>query len=155
MIYRYKGECVYDVSGRSSDSFIDNNGNLVYLFDIETQIEHVEGVREAEVIAVTIDNKKVPIAHIVLENGADRDSVVRVVDAKLRATLDNENAIPYAYKIRESFSTSPISGKRDYAILQYETDGFLKVKGDGEIASIDINSSESKCRNELLHSNIK
>ena len=39
--YQYGGKDVYEVSGRAKDSFIDENGNMVYLFDIETKIEDI------------------------------------------------------------------------------------------------------------------
>lgn len=155
VLYRYNGNCVYDVSGRRSDSFIDENGKMVYLFDIETKVEDVEGVREAEVIALTINKKKVPIVHFVLKNGYNQQSVVIAVDAKLKSICENKSSIPYAYKVRGSFSTSPISGKRDYAILCYETDGFIQVMDDGTLSSITLDSAESKVKNELLLSDIR
>lgn len=153
--YRYNGKPVYEVSGRSSDSFIDENGETVYLFDIENEIEVVEGVKEAEVIALTIEGKKCPIAHMILDAETNQDDVIREVDLRLKSSFKNPHAIPYAYKIRQSFSTSPISGKRDYAILQYDTEGFLKVNEEGTINSCDIESSESRVQNDLLYSNIK
>ena len=50
--------------------------------------------------------------------------------------------MPYAYKVRNKFSTSPISGKRDYAILQYETDGFYRVDENNTLQSVSLNKEE-------------
>ena len=155
--YQYKGQDVYEVSGRASDSFVDENGNVVYLFDIETAVEDIKYVNQAEVVAVTLeDGKKVPIVHIVLDNNAKKaaDEIIKVIDATLRKDQDNPNAIPYAYKVRDSFETSPISGKRDYAILRFETDGFVGFDQNGNLVPMTINSKESQEKNDLLKSKI-
>ena len=46
--------------------------------------------------------------------------------------------MPYAYKVRKAFSTSPLSGKRDYAILQYEKDGFYMFDDRGRIVPTNL-----------------
>ena len=153
--YKYNGQNVYEVSGRKSDSFIDANGNIVYLFDIENAVEEVEGVREAEVISVTIESKKVPVVHVIPTKAHQKDieSLILKIDKKLRISSENKNAIPYAYKIRDSFSTSPISGKRDYAILQYERDNFIRIIED-KIEYCTIESEECRQKNALVFSKI-
>ena len=150
------GRDIYEVSGRSTDSFIDENGKVVYLFDIENKIEDIKYVQQAEVVSLTIDDKKVPVVHIILDKNAKSQAldIIRVIDATLRKDCKNENEIPYAYKVRDSFATSPISGKRDYAILKYETDGYLKFDEDGNLVPIEILSKESQENNELLRSKI-
>ena len=154
--YQYNGKKVYEVSGRKNDSFIDENGKVVYLFDLETKVEDIKYVREAEAVALTIDGKKVPIIHIVIDKNAKKmaKEILKLIDISLKKDNDNSNAIPYAYKIRDSFDTSPISGKRDYAVLQYETDGYLKFNDEGELETVEIISEESKKQNELLKSKI-
>ena len=154
--YEYNGEDVYEVSGRSSDSFIDEDGNVIYLFDIETMVEEINYVDQAEVVALTVDGKKVPIVHVVLNEKVKNmaEDVLKIIDLTLKKELKNPNAMPYAYKVRNSFATSPISGKRDYAILKFETDGYVKFNDAGALESINIISEESKEQNELLHSNI-
>ena len=128
----------------------------VYLFDIETKVEDVKSVREAEVIALTLEGKKVPVVHVVLNKEAKNkeESVLKTIDLTLKSSLDNGNAIPYAYKVRDSFTTSPISGKRDYAILAYETEGYVRFDEQENIIPIRINSEESKKNNDLIHSKI-
>ena len=154
--YQYQGKDVYEVSGRASDSFVDEKNNIVYLFDIENQVEDIKYVNQAEVVAVTVGNKKVPIVHVILDKKAKKisEDIIRLIDATLKTNLDNPNAVPYAYKIRDSFETSPISGKRDYNILKYETDGFLKVYEDGSVVPIIIDSKESREQNDLVKSRI-
>ena len=155
--YQHDGKNVYEVSGRASDSFVDENGNVVYLFDIENQVEDIQYVNQAEVVSVTLDDgKKVPIVHVILDKKARRigEDIIKLIDATLKVNIKNSNAIPYAYKLRDSFATSPISGKRDYAILKYETDDFLKVDENGDIIPITIDSKESKESNDLVKSRI-
>lgn len=154
--YQQDSKDVYEVSGRSNDSFIDENGNVIYLFDIENKVEDVKYVNQAEVISLTIDGKKVPIVHIVLDKKAKalQEEVVKLIDTTLRTNITNINEIPYAYKVRDNFDTSPISGKRDYAILAYETDGYLKIDEKGDLISIKIISEESKTNNDLVKSKI-
>ena len=154
--YQYEGKDVYEVSGRSSDSFVDDNGNVVYLFDIETKVEDVKYVQQAEVVALTVNGKKVPVVHVILNKKAKLvpEDVLRVIDTTLKNDNDNPNSIPYAYKIRESFDTSPISGKRDYAILKFETDGYYRFNEYGILEQVEIVSEESKEKNDLLHSKI-
>lgn len=146
VLYQYNGQDVYGVLGRKNDSFIDENGNIVYLFDIEAIVEDNKYVREAEVVAMNVDGKQVPVVHVVLEKGADKLSkeVLTLINKKITDAVSNPSAIPYAYKVRNSFETSPISGKRDYASLVYETDGFVRFDKNGELHPIDINISEEK-----------
>ena len=154
--YQHDGKDVYEVSGRSTDSFIDENGNVVYLFDIETKVEEISYVDQAEVVALTVDGKKVPVVHVILNDKAKTmaGDVLKVIDTTLKKDATNPNAIPYAYKIRDSFSTSPISGKRDYVTLRFETDGYLRFNEQGNLEPIEIISEESKEQNDLLRSNI-
>ena len=156
VIYQYNGKDVYEVSGRKNDSFIDSNGQVIYLFDIEAKVEEIEYVKEAEVIALTVNNKKVPIVHIVLTEEGKKypEKVVKLVDLTLKKNNLNINSYPYAYKIRDSFMTSPISGKRDYEILKFETDGYLKFDDNNNLISININSEESLENNEIVKSKI-
>ena len=157
LLYRYGGEDVYNVCGRMKDSFVDEDGNRVYLFDIENIVEEIECVKESEVISLTVDGKQVPIVHIIFEDRikSNYEEIIKIIDSYLRANIKNPYALPYAYKIRDSFATSPISGKRDYAILRYETDGYLKFNEEGILESLDIYSEESKTENNIIKSKIR
>ena len=141
---------IYRVIGRSTDSFIDSKGNIVYLFEIENKIASNKYVKECELVPLTVDGKVVPVAHIVLEESARclPIDVLSVINAELAEEFTNPEAIPYAYKLRDKFPTSPISGKRDYETLKYETEDYLQITGD-RINAISIESEESKKGNEI------
>ncbi|MBE5935055.1 MAG: acyl--CoA ligase [Lachnospiraceae bacterium] len=143
-------EGVYRVVGRGTDSFIDTNGNIIYLFDIENKIASNKYVKECELVSLTIGEKVVPVAHIVLEDFAKELSseALLVINAECKEEFINPEAVPYAYKLRDKFPTSPISGKRDYETLKYETEDYLKITDEG-ITTISIVSEESKKDNEI------
>ena len=107
-------------------------------------------------LSLSVDGKKVPVVHVILDKKAKRfaGDILRIIDTTLKKDNTNESAIPYAYKLRDSFETSPISGKRDYAILKYETDGYVRFNKQGELEPIEIVSEESKEKNDLIHSKI-
>lgn len=143
-------EGIYNVLGRSTDSFVDTNGKMVYLFEIENKIASNKYVKECEIVPLTIDGKTVPIAHIILEEDAKKiaSDVLALINVECKEAFTNIESIPYAYKLREAFPTSPISGKRDYETLKYETLGYLKIDENG-INQITINSEESQKENEI------
>ncbi len=154
IIGQYNGKDVYEVSGRKNDSFIDENGNVVYLFDIENEVESVHGVKEAEVIARTINGKQVPLVHVILEAGIEKAEILTNINNILTNKFDNPNYIPYAYKVRDKFSTSPLSGKRDYGILQYEDDGYYQFNSHGTIEEISLKDSIKKDSKQLTKKRI-
>ena len=57
--------------------------------------------------------------------------------------------MPYAYKIRDSFATSPLSGKRDYAVLPSETDGFYRIDERNGLEPISF-KKEEKVKKKIL-----
>ena len=140
IIGKYNGKDVYEVFGRKTDSFINKEGKIVYLFDIENKLEEIKFIKEAEIIALEIEDKYVPIAHVILDEkmNIDEESAVIYINKKLKENFSDSNYIPYAYKIRKKFATSPISGKRDYKILETELESFYKVNENNEIEIIDL-----------------
>lgn len=60
------------VSGRISDSYINAEGNKIYLFDIERAVLDIPQVRQCKTIAHEIDGKMTHICHIVLTDDAEQ-----------------------------------------------------------------------------------
>ena len=133
---------VYRVLGRANDSFVNNKGKLVYLFEIENVIAKVDNVKACEVVAVTINGNKVPVAHIIPYQNTNENLLLKNIEQQCREKLP-EYSVPYAYKIREDFPISTISSKRDFEALKYETDGFKMFVSDGYVEEITICSEES------------
>ena len=144
IIGEYNGKDVYEVSGRKNDSFIDSEGQVVYLFDIEKDVEDLDFVKEAEVVSSEVNGVKVPVVHIIIEENSNitPELALQYVNDALKLKYNNTCYMPYAYKVRNKFSTSPISGKRNYAILQYETDGFYRVDENNTLQSVSLNKEE-------------
>ncbi len=142
---------IYNVLGRSTDSFIDENGEIVYLFEIENLIANNKYVKECEMVPLTVNGKKVPVAHIVIEENAKdiSDQVIKLIHEECEKEFENKSAVPYAYKVRDKFPTSPISGKRDYETLKYETDDYIFVDNKTLFIKQNIISEESIKGNEL------
>ena len=146
IIGKYDNRDVYEVSGRKSDSFVDENNQVVYLFDIENEVESIEFVKEAEVVSAKVNGTEVPIVHVILnENGKKNPELtVKYINEKMKQKYGDTSYLPYAYKIRDNFSTSPISGKRDYNILKEETEGFYKVNEFDQIDLINLSEKTKK-----------
>lgn len=146
IIGEYNNKDVYEVFGRKSDSFINSKGEIVYLFDIENKLEEIKFIKEAEVISLEIDGENVPIAHIILNEkiNIDDESAIIYINKKLQQHFSDPNYIPYAYKIRKKFETSPLSGKRDYNILKFELTDFYKINENNEIKIVDLKSNTKK-----------
>lgn len=144
IIGEHNGQDIYEVFGRKNDSFINSEGKTIYLFDIENQLEEIELIKEAEVISLEIEGKNVPIAHVILNEKIDTDqkSAIAYINEKLKERLkekfDDLSYLPYAYKIRKSFATSPISGKRDYKTLESETQDFYIINENNEPEKKDL-----------------
>ncbi len=151
VIGQYNGKDVYEVSGRKSDSFVDKDGQIVYLFDIEKEVEDLDFVKEAEVVAMDINGEKVPVVHIVLEETSklSPEAALYSINHSLASKYRGTSYMPYAYKVRKGFSTSPISGKRDYAILQFETDNFYRF-ANGTLEEFDINEDKKVVKKRIL-----
>lgn len=157
IIGEHNGKDVYEVFGRKSDSFINSKGERVYLFDIENKLEEIKIakeleknkiVKEAEMISLEIDGENVPIAHIILNEKIDitEKEAVIYINKKLKEVFSDSNYIPYAYKIRNKFETSPLSGKRDYKTLEFETKDFYKVNENNEIEIVDLKQHQKQIK---------
>jgi hypothetical protein len=121
----------YDVLGRAEDAIVAPDGSKVYLFDIERIVYQDEAVLEGEVVGQETPEGKVPVVHIVLRPGyldKGQEAIIRI--HKLCQEHLWEHEMPRGYKIRETFDTNMISGKRDYKILPSEYTGFYMVEGN-------------------------
>lgn len=145
VIGQYNGKDVYEVSGRKNDSFIDQNNKVVYLFDIENEVESISFVKEAEVVSMKVNGIEVPIVHLILDESVkDKyELALEMINKILKEKFGNTSSLPYAYKVRETFSTSPISGKRDYNILKNETEGFYRINENDGLELIDLKDKTS------------
>jgi acyl-CoA synthetase (AMP-forming)/AMP-acid ligase II len=123
----------YVVLGRSDDSFVDNEGNKHYLFDIENILSECDVVQENEAQKLVINTKEIVVVHIVLTNDYTDKRIEGL--QKIISTISichlSENAKPKAYRFVKDFGTNPISHKRDWQALRHIRDGYYNVDERG------------------------
>ncbi|MCR5396971.1 MAG: acyl--CoA ligase [Lachnospiraceae bacterium] len=114
------------ILGRKTDSATLENGDHVYLFDIEDVILRDPNLSGCKVVAVEDEGKTVLAAHITLRQAtADATKLIRQIDKLCHQSLPDAHC-PVRYKIRDSFPVHP-NGKRDVGALKQEKDGFILV----------------------------
>lgn len=107
----------YNILGRASDSYIDKNGNRVYLFDIEYSLETIDPVIEWEITAHKIKESVVVVGQVVLKNEYKNKKAEVVEYLCEKYHLD-------AIKIYDAFDSSDVTGKRDFQKLQADKEGY-------------------------------
>jgi long-chain acyl-CoA synthetase len=107
------------ILGRATDFYMAPDGNKYYLFDTKNVILQNIHVKFCEVVPMAIHGVNRLVAHVVLESDIQPDEYQNVIN-KIQelCSLDLPMyAVPYAYKIRESFPTSANSNKKDISAL--------------------------------------
>ncbi|MCR5727121.1 MAG: acyl--CoA ligase [Lachnospiraceae bacterium] len=114
------------ILGRATDSYRRENGEIVFLFDIENEILKDDAVKQCKVVDTELEGKTVLVGHIVLKTTeADPDDLLKRLDSMLRATLP-DYMIPEYYKIRESMPVHT-NGKRDVGALKKDKENLKRV----------------------------
>lgn len=119
------------VLGRMSDYFIPKSGIRRYCFDIENVILEDPAVAQCEVVGILEDGAEVPVAHLVLEDGAVTDvrGFLKRIHTLCVDRLNTE-CVPQRYRIWEAFPVKN-NGKRDMEKIKEITDGFMVPPFDG------------------------
>ena len=122
----------YSMLGRSSDSCINPDGSIRYLFDTEYALDINDPISEWEISAFKLNDGSYKVAaQIVLK----KDSNINI----------NE-FVPYickkynvdAVKFYDEFETSEVTAKRDYKLLQHDTkDYYMPIDGEVILVSFD------------------
>ena len=107
------------VLGRASDSCRRENGELIYLFDIEAEILKHDAISQCKVVDIEENGCQKLAAHLVFREGVkDREEVVSSIWDELRKTLP-PYMLPEYYKIRSSMPVHT-NGKRDVGALKQD-----------------------------------
>lgn len=118
----------YNILGRSEDSYVDENGNTSYLFDIEYSLEENDPVIEWEITAHKTNTGTYVVGQVVLKDEF-KDNKVQVIQGLCdKYGLDS-------IKIYEKFESSEVTGKRDYQLLKDDKEGYFRVK-DGVLQEV-------------------
>lgn len=114
------------ILGRVSDSYRRENGEIVYLFEIENDILKDDCVNQCKVVDVIEDEKTALVAHLVLrDKEVDINETIKRIDRRIRKSLP-EYKIPHYYKIRESMPVNS-NGKKDVIALKKDKDDLIKI----------------------------
>ena len=144
----------YNVLGRSSDSCLDNNGNTIYLFDIEYSLDVNDPIIEWEITAhKDINGKNYIVGQVVPKNEyiGREDEIIEYLCQKYNLS---------AVKIYEKFESSEVTGKRDYKLLQndklnyyapYDEKNFLKIDFNEESLPIIKIVNKDECKNVIIN----
>lgn len=125
----------YNILGRATDSYVDKNGNNVYLFDIEYSLESTDPIIEWEISAIERKDGTALVAQVVLKPEYIDKKAFVVEHLCKKYNLD-------AVKIYDSFPISDITGKRDFKELKADREGYLLPIGENGIICIDYTEED-------------
>jgi len=114
------------VDGRISSSYVNEEGETIYLFDIERAILDVEWVRQCKVIASHIGGKLVHVAHVVLKGAKSDGEVLKMVKKHCTEKLQ-KNHIPALIKLYDTALPVAPSGKLDVAEMEKNSNGLVRL----------------------------
>lgn len=108
----------YNILGRASDSYIDENGNRVYLFLIEYSLDENDPIIEWEISA--------------FKNGNGGHDVVGQIVEDPNCTTPKYELVEYfckkynlnAVKFYPEFEIGEVTGKRNYILLTHDYEGY-------------------------------
>lgn len=126
----------YNILGRASDSYINEKGEVKYLFDIEYALETIDPVIEWEITAHATNEGTFVVGQVVLKNES-LDDVENVIEGLCtKYGLDS-------IKIYEKFESSEVTGKRDFQLLKNDKEGYYCMH-DGELQEISYANNQRK-----------
>jgi acyl-coenzyme A synthetase/AMP-(fatty) acid ligase len=124
------------ILGRATDSYVDENGEIKYLFDIEYSLEPEDPVVEWEISAHETDSGTYVVGQVVLKDEYKNSQVEAIKLLCEKYHLD-------AVKIYEKFESSEVTGKRDYQLLHSDKKGFYFVE-DGELRVVSYTGGKRR-----------
>ena len=114
------------ILGRATDHFRRENGEIVFLFDIEAEILKNEAVSQCKVVDIEDNGNKKLVAHLVLQAGVkNEEKIIALIWSELRKTLPSY-MVPEYYKIRSSMPVHT-NGKRDVGALKIDKEGLKTI----------------------------
>ncbi len=112
------------VLGRATDHYQRENGEIVFLFDIEEEIFKEESVNQCKVVNVKTSSGNELVAHIVFrQTNENADLSLSRIHKHLKETLPGY-MVPTYYKVRSSMPVHN-NGKRDVAALREDRENLL------------------------------
>lgn len=133
--------------GRADDSYVDNNGEKHYLFDIEYQLDIDDPIIEWEITAHQVEEGYAVVAQIILKKdkaGEEADIVDKICK---KYNLD-------AVKFYDRFENSDVTGKRDYKLLKADKTDYLAPYDDEHLMKVDFVNNKKNEREIIKKSEL-
>lgn len=112
------------ILGRADDCFQNNNGEIVYLFDIEDEIYKEDTIDQCKVVNIEENDETKLVAHIVFRTGTNnKEQILKHINDKLQSSLPAELRPDY-YKIHDIMPVNN-NGKRDILALKKDRTNLL------------------------------
>lgn len=126
MGYVTEDGCVY-VSGRISDSYINDQSETVYLFDIERAVLDIPQVRQCKAVASVIAGKTVHVCHTVLDSSTNVAEIIRSVSKHCTEKLPVSHQ-PYLFKFYDDVLPVAPNGKLDILNMQKNIENLYDIR---------------------------
>ncbi len=129
----------YSILGRSTDSYIDENGERQYLFDIEYSLEEDDPVLEWEISAHETEQGNFVVGQVILKKQYTNrfPEVVEFLCQKYHL---------FAIKAYDHFETSEVTGKRDYKLLKDDKSGYYSPCDQTSMYQTSFENKTLTCR---------
>lgn len=115
------------VDGRINDSYVNEQGETIYLFDIERAILDVESVRQCKAVVSEIDGKQTHVAHTVFFNDKNTEEIIAQIQTVCKNKLP-ENHYPHLIKLHEDALPVSPSGKLNTVAMKQDTENLIFVE---------------------------
>ncbi len=115
MGYVTEDGCLF-VSGRLSDSYVNDQGKKIYLFDIERTILDMEQVKMCKAVVSNVNGQKTHVCHVSVDETAISD-MAKKISSHCKKHLDEE-CQPRFYKFYTDGLPVSLCGKLDVKKMQ-------------------------------------
>ena len=116
------------VDGRISDSYVNDDGETIYLFDIERTVLEVPTICQCKAVSGCINGRKTHICHMVLTEDADVDETLDKVKRYCARKLPVSHQPIAVCLYQEALPVAP-SGKLDIKTMKENMDGLIYLEG--------------------------
>jgi len=128
----------YNMLGRGSDSYVDKDGKVIYLFDTEYALSIDDPVIEWEITSFQKEKGEyLKVAQVILKPefiGKETEAI-----KYLCQKYDIEGV-----KIYDEFEVSEVTGKRDYQLLKSDKKGYYYPYDNKSMIRIDFDGDNTK-----------
>ena len=114
------------VDGRISSSYVNDNNEVIYLFDIERAVLDIEQVRQCKVVVSEINGRKMHVVHVVLNRDVDSQKIWNVMKEYCSKKLPQSH-MPAWIKLYDSALPVAASGKLDVAVMEKDTLNLIEL----------------------------